>query len=89
MKMNKVLFAVISFGLTANINVCLGQAVPIYKNTNATIEARAKDLVARFTIEEKASLLGNDSKGVARLGVPVYNWWNEALHGVARAGIAT
>jgi beta-glucosidase len=89
MKMNKVLFAVISFGLTANINVCLGQAVPIYKNTNASIEARAKDLVARFTIEEKASLLGNDSKGVARLGVPVYNWWNEALHGVARAGIAT
>jgi len=89
MKMKLLLFVVLSTGLTSIFNVCQGQAVPIYKNTNATIEARAKDLVARFTIEEKASLLGYDSKGVARLGVPVYNWWNEALHGVARAGNAT
>ncbi len=89
MKMKLLLFVIINLGLAANFSVCHGQTTPIYKNTNASIDARAKDLVARFTIEEKASLLGYDSKGVARLGVPVYNWWNEALHGVARAGNAT
>ena len=87
--MKLLLFVIINLGLAANFSVCHGQTTPIYKNTNASINARAKDLVARFTIEEKASLLGYDSKGVARLGVPVYNWWNEALHGVARAGNAT
>ncbi|MGZ3751863.1 MAG: glycoside hydrolase family 3 N-terminal domain-containing protein [Mucilaginibacter sp.] len=48
-----------------------------------------KDLVSRLTLEEKVSLLGYNSKAVPRLGVPAYNWWNEGLHGVARAGEAT
>ena len=52
-------------------------------------EARAADLVARMTLEEKAAQLGNDAPAIARLGVPAYNWWNEGLHGVARAGYAT
>ena len=50
---------------------------------------RAKDLVSRMTLEEKASQLKYDAPAIPRLGVPAYNWWNEALHGVARAGTAT
>ena len=54
-------------------------------------EARslAKALVAQMTLEEKASQLRYDAPAIPRLGVPAYNWWNEALHGVARAGTAT
>ena len=50
---------------------------------------RAKELVAKMTVQEKASQLKFDSPAIDRLGVPAYNWWNEALHGVARAGSAT
>lgn len=50
---------------------------------------RAMDLVARMTLEEKASQLQYDSPAIARLAIPRYNWWNEGLHGVARAGNAT
>ena len=54
-------------------------------------EARklAEELVSKMTVEEKASQLKYDSPAIDRLGVPAYNWWNEALHGVARAGTAT
>lgn len=51
--------------------------------------AKAKALVAQMTLEEKASQLRYDAPAVKRLEVPTYNWWNEALHGVARAGSAT
>jgi beta-glucosidase len=47
------------------------------------------NLVSQMTIEEKASQLRYDAPAVERLGIPAYNWWNEALHGVARAGTAT
>ena len=50
---------------------------------------KAKTLVAKMTVEEAASQLRYDAPAVERLGVPAYNWWNEALHGVARAGTAT
>ena len=50
---------------------------------------RARALVAQMTLEEKASQLRYNAPAVERLGVPAYNWWNEALHGVARAGTAT
>ncbi len=50
---------------------------------------KAKQLVAQMTLEEKASQLRYDAPAVPRLGIPAYNWWNEALHGVARAGTAT
>ena len=52
-------------------------------------EAAAKKLVAQMSLEEKASQLRYDSPAIPRLGIPAYNWWNEALHGVARAGVAT
>ena len=50
---------------------------------------RAEALVAQMTVEEKASQLRYDAPAIKRLGIPAYNWWNEALHGVARAGQAT
>jgi len=53
------------------------------------LDARVKDLVSKLTLEEKVSLLGYNSKAVPRLDIPAYNWWNEGLHGVARAGEAT
>lgn len=50
---------------------------------------RARELVARMTLEEKVEQTVNNTPGVERLGIKAYNWWNEALHGVARAGVAT
>lgn len=50
---------------------------------------RAKELVSKMTTEEKAEQLKYAASAVERLGIPAYNWWNEALHGVARAGVAT
>lgn len=50
---------------------------------------RAEELVGKMTLEEKASQLKYDAPAIPRLGIPAYNWWNEALHGVARAGQAT
>ena len=50
---------------------------------------RAEELVSRMTIEEAASQLRYDAPAIERLGIPEYNWWNEGLHGVARAGTAT
>ena len=52
-------------------------------------EKKAKDLVSKMTISEKASQLKYDAAVIKRLEIPGYNWWNEALHGVARAGVAT
>ena len=50
---------------------------------------KAEALVAKMTVEEKAGQLKFDAPSIERLGIPAYNWWNEALHGVARAGTAT
>lgn len=49
----------------------------------------AKELVSRMTLAEKISQMQHDAPAIERLGIPAYNWWNEALHGVARAGTAT
>ena len=61
----------------------------VYLDTSADFEARAADLVERMTLEEKISQLGNSAPAIERLGIPQYDWWNECLHGVARAGTAT
>lgn len=66
----------------------VGQQFP-YQNTNLTPEQRASDLLGRLTLEEKVSLMQNTSPAIPRLGIKAYDWWNEALHGVGRAGIAT
>jgi beta-glucosidase len=64
-------------------------ADPVYQDLNRSFEERTADLVSRMTLEEKVSQLQNDAAAIPRLGVPAYEWWNEALHGVARAGAAT
>jgi len=60
-----------------------------FLNTHLTIEERVNDLVGRLTLDEKISQMMNASPAIDRLGIPEYNWWNECLHGVARAGLAT
>jgi beta-glucosidase len=54
-----------------------------------SFEERAAELVSRMTLEEKALQMQNSAPAIPRLGIPAYDWWNEALHGVARAGVAT
>jgi beta-glucosidase len=60
-----------------------------FMNPELPLDERVRDLVSRFTLEEKAGQMLHEAPAVPRLGVPAYNWWNEGLHGVARAGIAT
>ncbi len=73
----------------------LGSATPaqepaaIYRDPSQSIDRRAHDLVSRMTLEEKCSQLVNHTRAVPRLGVPEYNLWSEALHGVAANGTAT
>ncbi len=61
----------------------------LYTNPALTIETRVNDLVSRMTLEEKISQMQHTAVAIERLGIPAYNWWNEALHGVARNGVAT
>ncbi len=60
-----------------------------FQDPAIAIDLRVSDLIARMTLEEKANQLFNAAPAIPRLGVPAYNWWNESLHGVARAGKAT
>ncbi len=62
---------------------------PAYRDPSLPLEARVNDLIGRMTLEEKISQMVHDAPEIERLGVPAYNYWNEALHGVARAGLAT
>ena len=78
--------------LTTFLMLCTISAVlsaQAYKDRSLTPEERAADLVSRLTLEEKVSLSMNSSAAVPALGVKAYNWWSEALHGVARNGAAT
>src|SRR5512146_156195 len=61
----------------------------LYLDTSLTFEERAKDLVGRLTLEEKVGLMSHPAHAVPRLNIPAYNYWSEALHGVARNGRAT
>lgn len=65
------------------------QETPIYLDTNYTFEERAADLVSRMTLEEKVTQLTDEASAIPRLGVGAYDYWSEALHGVAREGKAT
>lgn len=55
-----------------------------FRNPDLDMEVRIKDLISRLTLQEKVSMMKHQSPAIERLGVPPYNWWNEALHGVAR-----
>jgi len=62
---------------------------PPWKDPSLPVEVRVQDLLSRMTLEEKSSQMVYNSPAIERLGVPAYNWWSEALHGVARMGRAT
>jgi beta-glucosidase len=78
--MKHLVFLMASVGLVAQTP---------YLNPDLPAEQRAKDLVSRMTLDEKVLQMQNSAPAIARLGIPAYDWWNEALHGVARAGQAT
>lgn len=67
----------------------LNVAAQNYKDASLSAEARADDLLGRLSLEQKVSLMMNSSPAIPELGIREYDWWNEALHGCARAGIAT
>ena len=60
-----------------------------FQDPGLALEERVQDLVARLSLEEKVSQMAHESKAIPRLEIPAYNWWNEGLHGVGRAGVAT
>lgn len=60
-----------------------------YMNPDLPVDVRVNDLVSRMTLDEKIAQMLYDAPAIPRLGIPAYNWWNECLHGVARAGVAT
>lgn len=72
---------------TLTLVACSNQAP--YQNKSLSPTEQAADLVSRLTLEEKITLMQNNSSAVKRLGIKPYEWWNEALHGVARNGLAT
>ena len=90
--MKKVLSVILFLSfLVSTINLIAQQQAGgfPFRNTNLSTEERVNDLVSRMTLQEKADQLLYTAPAIPRLGVPAYTWWNEALHGVARAGYAT
>ena len=78
---------IIGVCLVLSFSACK-QLLP-YQDASLTAEQRAEDLLPRLTLEEKVSIMQNASPAIPRLGIKEYEWWNEALHGVGRAGLAT
>ncbi len=78
-----VLFYSVSSGLAAV------KSKPVWLDTSRSFEERAWSLVDEMTLEEKVGQMMNDAPAIKRLDIPAYDWWNEALHGVARSGFAT
>jgi beta-glucosidase len=87
-RISVIAFALILLGLPPNAAFAQ-ESKPAYLDIAQPIEKRVEDLVDRMTLEEKASQLVNRTRAIKRLGVPEYNLWSEALHGVANNGIAT
>ena len=88
---SRVVYQVIAIVLTLLIfgpPVATQQQSP-YLNPSLPIDRRVDDLVSRMTLEEKVSQMMNVAPAIPRLGIPEYDWWNEALHGVANSGVAT
>ena len=79
----------IQAGLLFMFQPLYAQEPMLFRNEEQPVQKRISDLLNRLTVEEKISLLGNNAAAIPRLNIPAYNWWNEALHGVARAGLAT
>src|SRR5665647_1060480 len=72
-----------------NVNAKAQKSSESFRNAKLPLEIRVDDLLKDLTLKEKISLLGFRNPSIGRLDIPAYNWWNEGLHGVARAGNAT
>lgn len=83
-----LLLLAVSIGLASGQQAPAGDH-PAYLNPALPIDQRVTDLVSRMTVEEKASQFSSTSAAIPRLQIPAYNWWSEALHGVANQGTAT
>lgn len=81
----KIIILCLSLATITNLSA---QQLP-YQNPALSAEERAEDLLGRLTLEEKTRLMRNGSPGIPRLGIPPFDWWSEALHGVGRNGIST
>jgi len=91
MKFSLMFLIVIVIGLPTDerrMNNMSDERFP-FQDPSLSIETRVNDLISRITLEEKVSQMVHGASAIPRLGIPEYNWWNECLHGVARAGIAT
>ena len=84
-----VCLASVSTAWGADASGAAAAAVAKFKDASLPVDARVKALISSMTLEEKAAQLGHTAPAIPRLGIPEYNWWNEGLHGVARAGVAT
>ncbi|NBP67231.1 MAG: glycoside hydrolase family 3 protein [Cytophagia bacterium] len=69
--------------------LCMAQEGPVFRYTSKPLETRVQNLISQLTIEEKVHQMMHNSPAIPRLNIPAYNWWNEALHGVGRGGVAT
>jgi len=99
--MNKLTFCCVKNVFTKSIlllmavlfvNTCIAEQEAKdfpFLNPELSIEQRVDDLVSRMTLDEKIGQMVNEAPAIERLGIPEYDWWNECLHGVARAGLAT
>ena len=83
--MNKLATLLCCLSMAASLHA---QVLP-YQDANLTAAQRADDLLGRLTLEEKVSLMMDTSPAIERLGIPQFQWWNEALHGIGRNGFAT
>jgi len=89
MPMSKLRRQVLFATLMLTLSAAAWSQTDAYKNPTLSFEQRAADLVSHMTLEEKVSQMQNVAPAIPRLGIPAYDWWNEGLHGVARAGQAT
>lgn len=80
---NRVCFLILLISLCATVRS------QVFKDPTKPLNTRVNDFISQLTLKEKVDQLMNNTPAIPRLGVPAYNWWNEALHGVGRAGVAT
>ncbi|WP_439711469.1 xylan 1,4-beta-xylosidase [Duncaniella muris] len=85
----KLTHAIVSAALLAMTAPAVSAQMLPYQNPALSSTERAEDLCSRLTLEEKVKLMMNSSPAIERLGIPAFDWWSEALHGVGRNGLAT
>ena len=86
--MKKGLIIIILAALLGEVSTATAQNFP-FQDTSLTVDERVEDLLSRLTLDEKLSMMEHRNPAIPSLGLPAYSWWNEALHGVGRNGLAT